>query len=79
MRFDRAEALERDIRTFLQLSTALALSRTEEGVLLDLGSCDMALLRLAPANAFQLGRAKLERRVTYAIVILRRMLASAAH
>ena len=75
---ERAADLERDVRVFLQISAALEFSLEEERTLLDLTARELAQLRLAPANAFQLGGVKLERRVTYAIPILKRMVAAIA-
>ena len=46
------------------------------GLLLDIGQHDTMLLRMAPAKAFKLGGSKLERRVSYAVPILRRMIAA---
>ena len=73
---DRASDLERDVRMFFETASAIELSLHEERALLDLSQREMALLRMAPANAFKLGGNKLERRVAYAIPILRRMIAA---
>ena len=72
----RAKALESGVRTFLELSAALELSPHEERAMLNLTPREMAMLRLSPSNALQLGGGKLERRVDYAIPILQRMIAS---
>ena len=63
---------------FLELSHALSLDAAEERALLDLPSSTLAQLRAAPSSAFQLGGPKLERRLDYAVPILKRMLASIA-
>ena len=75
---DRETELEQSVRTFLTISAAVHLTSVEERTLLDLTSRTMALLRLAPANAFKLGGSKLERRVTYATAIVQRMIAAIA-
>ena len=72
----RAADLERDMRMFFELSSAIGLSLHEERTLLDIRPNDMMPLRMAPAKAFKLGGSKLERRVSYAIPILQRMIAA---
>ena len=67
-----------DTELFLVLSRALSLDGAEEQALLDLPAHTLAQLRASPSNAFQLGGAKLERRLDYAVPILKRMLASMA-
>ena len=64
------------IATFFQLTGALSLDWAEEQALLDLSEDDLAQLRQSPADALQLGDPKLDRRLNYAIPILRRMLAA---
>ncbi len=68
--------LRRQIETFLELSSALGLSQAEERTLLDLTAPELAALRLSLAPPDGADTAKLQRRVEYAIPILRRMLAA---
>ncbi|WP_158743425.1 hypothetical protein [Acidisphaera sp. L21] len=73
----RGAVLASKITAFLAVSDALALSQAEERTLLDLPAADWTALRASPAAAQWLVSPKLERRVDYAITILRRM--HAAH
>ena len=75
---ERETELEASIRQFLAISAALDLTAIEERTLLDLPAHEMALLRVAPGNAFKLGGSKLERRANYAIPIMQRMIAAMA-
>lgn len=70
----RAQALERRMRTFFEIGAAIELTTVEQRILLDVTARELGLLRIAPANALTLGGAKLERRVNYAIPILQRMI-----
>ena len=74
----RALALERRTRVFFEIAAAIDLTPDEQRILLDVTSRELALLRLAVANAFSIGGAKLERRVNYAIPILQRMITAMA-
>ena len=74
----RAMALEDRMRTFFEIGAAIELTAVEQRILLDVTADEMALLRVAPANALTLGGTKLERRVNYAIPILQRMIAAMA-
>ncbi len=75
---DQETELEHSIRTFLTISAAVHLTSVEERTLLDVTPRTMALLRLAPGNAYKLGGSKLERRVSYATAIVQRMIAAMA-
>lgn len=74
----RSADLSESVVMFFSIANTLALSATEERILLDLTRSETSQLRMAPAKAFQLGGSKLERRVNYAIPIMRRMLAAIA-
>ena len=69
-----AELLE----VFFELSDALSLSAAETQALLDVSAEIVTRLRAGPPDALQLDRAKLKRRLDYAIPILERMIASLA-
>ncbi len=64
------------IADFFQLSGELSLDQAEERALLDLSESGMAQLRQSAAHMLQLGDPKLDRRLNYAIPIMRRMLAA---
>ena len=74
----RSRALERRVRTFFEIAAAMELTPVEQRIMLDVTSREIALLRVAPGNAFSLGGAKLERRVNYAVPILQRMVLAMA-
>jgi hypothetical protein len=72
-------ALSSEIKLFFQLSSALALSEAEERALLDVSLTEVRQMRNGGPHVIRTGGdAKLERRVNYAIPILRRMLAAAS-
>ncbi len=69
-------AMASKVEIFLDLSSALSLNAAEERAMLDMTAHAWFQLRLAPETAFAAGGPKLERRLDYAIPILRRMIAS---
>lgn len=62
------------VEAFFELAEALSLDQWERQALLDLPGRDLDRLFNAPGLARQIGGAKLQRRVDYALPILRRML-----
>jgi hypothetical protein len=62
------------IETFLELSSALTLTEPEQRALLDLTAAELDSLRLFLAPAEGMDAAKLQRRIDYAVPLLRRML-----
>ena len=72
------DQLAAKLNVFLDLAASLELDHGEECAMLDLTMRDLLRLRSDTSQATGIGGAKLQRRLDYAIPVLRRMLASAA-
>ena len=68
--------IRRDVEIFFELSQTLALAANEQQALLSISGYDLDQLRADPDVALELDEPKLVRRLSYAIPILRRMVAS---